>query len=79
VTLDAVVHSGIADHAGVRVRKATVEGPARRVLLQRSGAADMIVVGARRRHGHFGLQLGPVGHTLLHHADCPVAIVPRQA
>ncbi|MFE1794890.1 universal stress protein [Streptomyces sp. NPDC059517] len=76
--LDAVVHEGVADHSGVRVRKTTAEGPARKVLLRRSSAADLVVVGARRRHGHFGLQLGRVGHTLLHHADCPVAIVPQQ-
>ncbi|MEV7144132.1 universal stress protein [Streptomyces tauricus] len=76
--LDAIVHDGVADHCGVRVRKTTVEGPARKVLLQRSAAADLVVIGARRRHGHFGLQLGRVGHTLLHHADCPVAIVPQQ-
>ncbi|MDQ1034451.1 nucleotide-binding universal stress UspA family protein [Streptomyces sp. V3I8] len=78
-TLHAVVRDGIADHAGVPVPKATAEGPARRVLLRRSAGADMIVVGVRRRNGHLGLRLGPVGHILLHHADCPVAIVPRQA
>ncbi|MFS8204755.1 universal stress protein [Streptomyces sp. CWNU-52B] len=77
--LDAVVHEGVADHPEVRVHRTTAEGSARKVLLRRSAAADLVVVGARRRHGHFGLQLGRVGHTLLHHADCPVAIVPQQA
>jgi nucleotide-binding universal stress UspA family protein len=47
------------------------------VLLHRSATADLVVGGARHRHGHFGLRLGRVGHTLLHHADCPVAIVPQ--
>jgi nucleotide-binding universal stress UspA family protein len=74
--LDAVLHDAMADHPDVKVRPATVEGTARKVLLQRSAAADLVIIGARRRHGHFGLQLGRVGHTLLHHADCPVAIVP---
>ncbi|WP_413761380.1 universal stress protein [Streptomyces sp. MMBL 11-3] len=77
--LDAVVRDAGADHPDVRVRRATAEGPARKVLLHRSAAADLVVVGARRRHGHFGLQLGPVGHTLLHHAACPVAVVPHRA
>ncbi|MFF5497375.1 universal stress protein [Streptomyces aquilus] len=76
--LDAVLHDAAADHPGVPVRRATVEGPARKVLLNRSAAADLVIIGARRRTGHFGLQLGRVGHTLLHHADCPVVIVPQQ-
>jgi nucleotide-binding universal stress UspA family protein len=75
--LDALLHDSMADHSGVRVRRSTVEGPARRVLLNRAAAADLVIVGARRRTGHFGLQLGRVAHTLLHHADCPVAVVPQ--
>ncbi|WP_409054923.1 universal stress protein [Streptomyces sp. SYP-A7185] len=75
--LDAALHDAAADHPEVRVRHRTVEGSARKVLLRRSAAADLMVIGARRRHGHFGLQLSRVGHTLLHHADCPVAIVPQ--
>ncbi|KUN24859.1 universal stress protein [Streptomyces antibioticus] len=76
--LDAALHDAAADHPGVPVRRATVEGSARKVLLNRSAAADLVIIGARRRTGHFGLQLGRVGHALLHHADCPVAIVPQQ-
>ncbi|WP_329224495.1 universal stress protein [Streptomyces canus] len=76
--LDAVLHDAAADHSGVRVRRTTVEGSARKVLLDRSAAADLVIVGARRRSGHFGLQLGRVGHTLLHHAQCPVAVVPQR-
>lgn len=76
--LDTLLHDAVVDRPGVRVRRATVEGPARKVLLHRSAAADLLIIGARRRHGQFGLQLGRVGHTLLHHADCPVAIVPQR-
>lgn len=75
--LDTLLHDAMADHPHVRVRRATVEGPAHRVLLNRSAAADLLIVGARRRHGYFGLQLGRVGHALLHHAECPVAVVPH--
>ncbi|WP_405531155.1 universal stress protein [Streptomyces canus] len=76
--LDAVLHDASADHPGVRMRRTTVEGSARKVLLDRSAAADLVIVGAQRRSGHFGLQLGRVGHTLLHHAQCPVAVVPQR-
>lgn len=76
--LDELLRDAMADHPRVRVRPAAVEGPARKVLVHRSAAADLVVVGARRRQGHFGLQLGTVAHTLLHHAECPVAVVPQR-
>ncbi|MFF5187666.1 universal stress protein [Streptomyces sp. NPDC000345] len=75
--IDTLLRDAGADHPAVRVRRVTVEGPAHRVLARRSAAADLVVVGARRRHGRPGLQLGRVSHTLLHHADCPVAVVPQ--
>ncbi|WP_406443403.1 universal stress protein [Streptomyces sp. NBC_00631] len=77
--LDTLSREPMAEYPGVRVRSVTVEGPAHRVLLNRSAAADLVVLGARRRHGHRGLQLGRVGHALLHHAHCPVAVVPQKA
>ncbi|WP_128379045.1 universal stress protein [Streptomyces cavernae] len=76
--LDALLEEPTADHPDVRVRRATIEGPARKVLLHRSAAADLLIIGNHRRHGHFGLQLGRVAHTLLHHAECPVAVVPQR-
>ncbi|MBZ4019646.1 universal stress protein [Streptomyces purpurogeneiscleroticus] len=75
--LDEALGEAVGDHPEVRVRRATVEGPAHKVLVRRSAAADLLVVGARRRHGHLGLQLGLVGHAALHHAVCPVAVVPQ--
>lgn len=69
-----------ADEGGApRVRRQITEGPARKILLEASAEADLLVVGAPRRHGSFGLQLGRVAHTLLHHSDCPVAVVPQRA
>lgn len=64
--------------ADVEVRRRTVEGHARRVLVDASHEADLLVVGARRREGHFGLQLGRVAHAALHHSVCPVAVVPHR-
>ncbi|WP_031077882.1 universal stress protein [Streptomyces sp. NRRL S-118] len=77
--LDEALEAAMGDHPGVRVQRATVEGPARKVLLARSAAADLLVVGARRRHSQLGMQLGRVAHTVLHHASCPVAVVPRHS
>ncbi|MFJ3233616.1 universal stress protein [Streptomyces sp. NPDC086787] len=65
--------------ADVEVHRRTVEGHARQVLLDASADADLLVVGARRREGHYGLQLGRVAHAVLHHATCPVAVVPQRA
>ncbi|OLZ73688.1 universal stress protein [Streptomyces sp. IMTB 2501] len=65
--------------AGVEVQCRTVEGHARRVLLDASYGADLLVVGARRRESSFGLQLGRVAHAVLLHSACPVAVVPQRA
>ncbi|PWI45712.1 universal stress protein [Streptomyces sp. ICBB 8177] len=71
---DAVLGRG---RAGVVVRREAVEGPPRRALLAAAADADLLVVGARRHRRHaLGLQLGATSHALLHHAPCPVAVVP---
>lgn len=61
----------------VPVSSEVAEGPARHALLHAASDADLLVVGARRRHGHVGLQLGLVNHAVLHHAPCPIAVVPQ--
>ncbi|MFB7511191.1 universal stress protein, partial [Streptomyces broussonetiae] len=75
--LDEALRAAVREHPEVEIRRHVVEGPAHRVLLDATAEADLIVVGAQRRHGHFGLQLGRIAHTLLHHARCPVAVVPQ--
>ncbi|PWI10183.1 universal stress protein [Streptomyces sp. NWU339] len=76
--LTDALDQAMREHPEVEVRRRPVEGPAHRVLLHASAEADLIVVGALRRHGHFGLQLGRVAHALLHYSTCPVAVVPRR-
>ncbi|MGW0771118.1 universal stress protein [Streptomyces sp. NPDC002676] len=75
--LDDALCEAAREHPRVDIQRRPVEGPAHRVLLEASVEADLIVVGAQRRHGHFGLQLGRVAHALLHHSECPVAVVPQ--
>lgn len=77
-TLDEALREIVREHPEVDVGRRVVEGPGHRVLLDASADADLIAVGALRRHGHFGLQLGRTAHALLHHSPCPVAVVPHR-
>ncbi|UFR06269.1 universal stress protein [Streptomyces sp. Go40/10] len=76
--LDTLLGDVTAGHPRVRVRRATPEGTARKVLAELSAAADLVVVGARHRHDGSGHQLGRVAHTLLRQSQCPVAVVPQR-
>ncbi|MFD4646754.1 universal stress protein [Streptomyces sp. NPDC058441] len=76
--LESALNQFAAEYPSVELRRRTAEGPARRVLLDASTRADLLVVGARRRQGHPGLQLGQVAHTALHHSRCPVVVVPQR-
>ncbi|MDX3833277.1 universal stress protein [Streptomyces europaeiscabiei] len=64
--------------ADVRLHRRTAEGHARNALVDASRDADLLIIGAKRRQRHFGLQLGRVTHGVLHHSACPVVIVPEK-
>ncbi|MEU9331536.1 universal stress protein [Streptomyces sp. NPDC048290] len=80
--LDEAVETALKELPGdvsrLDVRRRTVEGAARTVLVEAARDADLVVVGARRRPRSFGLQLGRVAHRVLHHAPCPVVVVPER-
>lgn len=76
--LTKALRDPVRAHRTLTVHREVVEGRARTALLDASAASDLLVVGARRRKGHVGMQLGPVNHALLHHAACPVAVVPHE-
>ncbi|MCZ4602798.1 universal stress protein [Streptomyces sp. Lzd4kr] len=65
------------ESSGTAVRFVFREARVRRCRLVAASGADLLVVGARRRQGHLGLQLGLINHAVLHHAPCPVVVVPR--
>jgi nucleotide-binding universal stress UspA family protein len=52
-------------------------GSAGQVLLSMAGRAQLMVVGRRAHRTAVGARIGSVAHGVLHHADCPVAVVPH--
>lgn len=74
VCLDAVVDAAAID--GVAITRTVVEGAPGRALVEHADGAAMIVVG---RHGHHPILaklLGSVAEYVVHHATCPVVVVP---
>ncbi|MFJ8113942.1 universal stress protein [Streptomyces sp. NPDC096132] len=63
----------------VPVTQEVVTEPAANALLSAATRARLTVVGRRHRPSHLTWKLGPVAHAVLHHAPCPVAVVPHDA
>jgi nucleotide-binding universal stress UspA family protein len=75
---DALLDEALRDApAELRALRRTVEGHARDVLLAVSHEDDLLVIGARRHQDRHGPGLGRVVRGVLHHATCPVAVVPE--
>ena len=58
----------------VEVRPLVVRDRPDRALLAHAAGAQLIVVGSRGRGAFTGMGLGSVSQTLIHHAECPVAV-----
>ncbi|MEU5364112.1 universal stress protein [Streptomyces sp. NPDC005925] len=54
-------------------------GSAGQVLLSVVGTAQLTVVGRRAHRSAVGARIGSVAYGMLHHAECPVAVVPHAA
>ncbi|CBG67985.1 putative stress-inducible protein [Streptomyces scabiei 87.22] len=62
---------------GVPVTEHVEIGSAGQVLLSVAHRAQLMVVGRRARRTAVGARIGSVTHGVLHHAGCPVAVVPH--
>jgi nucleotide-binding universal stress UspA family protein len=74
VVQKAVSQAGEPAPASVTVR--AVSGLARQELVEASSDADLVVVGQRGGGGFARLLMGSVSSQVVHHAACPVVVVP---
>jgi len=77
--LAGAVERAVGADPGVPIDLVTVCNLPARALLEQGAGADLLVVGARGLGGFRGLLLGSVSQQVVHHATCPVVIVPDRA
>jgi nucleotide-binding universal stress UspA family protein len=77
-TLAQEIEPWTAKYPDVVVEAVALGGHPAEVLIDLSRTAQLIIVGTRGSGGFAGLLLGAVSQQLLHHADCPVLIIPSQ-
>lgn len=76
--MERLLNPALARYPELRLEIEVADGPPSAVLTAATRQADLIVAGAHGRGDrHPGMRFGPVAQTLLHHADCPVVVVPR--
>ncbi|GAA4871825.1 universal stress protein [Kitasatospora terrestris] len=64
------------DYPEVTVDVRQLTGSTAATLVEESKQASLLVVSRHQPAPHFGLRLGTAVHAVLHHAHCPVAVVP---
>jgi nucleotide-binding universal stress UspA family protein len=66
----------LGDSEAARVTQEVYRGHPGRVLMELTEGAELLVVGARGHGGFLSLMLGSVSTYAVHHARCPVVVVP---
>ncbi|AXI79054.1 universal stress protein [Peterkaempfera bronchialis] len=76
--LAAALHPWREKYPQVEAVEQVMLGSAGQVLAEAAAqGAALLVVGRRVRTSPVGMHVGPVAHAVLHHARCPVAVVPH--
>ncbi len=67
-----------AGHPELLLHRRVEQGDPRSALLAAASRGQLLVVGARGRGGLLEMTLGSVSLAILHHATCPVTVVPGE-
>lgn len=73
--LDAAAADAVK--AGLEVETTLEIGSPAYALIDAAKGAAMLVVGSRGHGGFMGLLLGSVSSACVHHAHCPIVVVPK--
>ncbi|GAB3979497.1 hypothetical protein GCM10029978_075030 [Actinoallomurus acanthiterrae] len=73
----AAVEKAVVGHE-VSIKVRAIAGVAAEELLNASEDADMLVVGSRGHGGFARLLLGSVSSQCVHHAGCPIVVIPSR-
>jgi len=77
MTLKATSQLGAAKPSSVTVR--AISGFPVQELIAASRTADLLVVGSRGAGGFARLMIGSVSSQVVHHAHCPVVVIPSES
>ncbi|MBK3576430.1 universal stress protein [Streptomyces sp. MBT65] len=64
-------------YPGVEVVETVTKDRPQTALIRAASGASLLVVGRRIAERPVGRRIGPVTHAVIHHVDCPVAVVPH--
>jgi nucleotide-binding universal stress UspA family protein len=75
-TLEVAIGGLATSEPTVQVEQSLLTGSAATAILESAKGADLVVIGSRGLGGFAGLLLGSVSQQVVHHATCPVVVVP---